>query len=82
MPLFAYFAFVLNMPCACVHDLCLWCACAAGVADAGGDGKDDTLVSACVSPLRALGGGGSSAVHWHRATGQEKESGGTRAQKQ
>ena len=40
------------------------------------------LVSACVSRLRALGGGGPSEVHWHRATGQEKESGGTRAQKQ
>jgi hypothetical protein len=44
LPLFAYFAFVLNMPCACVHDLCLLCACAAGVAAARDAGWAEPLL--------------------------------------
>ena len=42
--MFAYVAFVLNMPCACVHDLCLLCACAAGVAVARDAGWAEPLL--------------------------------------
>ena len=45
-------------------------------------GWAEPLVSARVSLMRVLGGGGSSEVRWHRATGQETESGGARARKQ